>query len=398
MKICPLLIFLFFQLPAFSQGRNLSGVVTDADNQPMVNCNAFISNSGIGTVTDESGAFRFMNFANGSFSLVVSYAGYETYTLTFAADQLPLHLNIRLRKKVLTMTNVTVQPPEKFGWERWGSIFRKCFLGESVAAIQCEIENPDVLTFYRRDTIVEAIAAKQLVISNHYLGYRIKYQLEQFEFDLKNQRIVYMGYPLFEELDSNYAFPAKYARRRVKAYQGSLTHFLRSLYQNRLSDEGFEVRRMVREIQVDTVRHPMKHAARRKPKADHVPLAYRLEMHIKEYPGDSLLTRDSLLVRDQSGAPAQFRFEDFLKVNFFREPEAEEYRNSNNLYKPLKSQVSYLFISNAAKQIELANNGFYFLQVSLVVFYFFPDSMSACFGQENRTDDECNRRDYHGKH
>jgi len=57
----------------------------------------------------------------------------------------------------------------------------------------------------------------------------------------------YLGYTLFEDMAKNPdKIPKRFIRERQKAYNGSIVHFMRSLYEDQLIENGFEVRRLVR--------------------------------------------------------------------------------------------------------------------------------------------------------
>ena len=79
------------------------------------------------------------------------------------------------------------------------------------------------------------MATEPLVIVNKALGYKILYQLEEFQVDYKNNSMMYLGFPLFEEMGSK----KRWKKAREKAYQGSVMNFMRCLYDNKLQQEGY---------------------------------------------------------------------------------------------------------------------------------------------------------------
>lgn len=79
------------------------------------------------------------------------------------------------------------------------------------------------------------------------MGYELKYDLNVFEFNYSKRVFFYQGYPLFTDLEAkNERVKSRWMNNREKAYQGSLMHFMRSLYRNTLEDEGFEMRKIIR--------------------------------------------------------------------------------------------------------------------------------------------------------
>jgi hypothetical protein len=101
--------------------------------------------------------------------------------------------------------------------------------------------------FYKKANKLVAFADADLLITNKNLGYRIRYRLEKFEYDFNTKLLYYEGYPLFEEMDAKRtAKQNRWIKARSEAFNGSIMHFMRSLYRNKLQEEGFEIRRLVK--------------------------------------------------------------------------------------------------------------------------------------------------------
>ena len=62
---------------AFAQGRSVTGVVTDTQNEPLIGANVSVEGTTNGTITDLDGKFQLSNVSSNS-SIKVSYIGYET--------------------------------------------------------------------------------------------------------------------------------------------------------------------------------------------------------------------------------------------------------------------------------------------------------------------------------
>lgn len=248
----PLLILigsLLWSLTGFAQ-TDLGGKVLAADNKvPVASANVYISNSSIGTVTDEKGQFVIRNFPAGRYDLVVSCIGYETQVITLSSAQLPPVLTILLKPKINELQEVIVEPYEKNGWEKWGSFFMENFIGTSAFSRDCKLLNKDVIKFRfsKKNNTLKAIANDRLVIENRALGYVLKYDMTRFEYDFGTRIFLYQGYPLFEEMETKRkGLQKRYAENREDAYYGSVMHFMRSLFRNKLVEQDFEVRKLIK--------------------------------------------------------------------------------------------------------------------------------------------------------
>ncbi|HYK57643.1 MAG TPA: hypothetical protein VEV15_14340, partial [Flavisolibacter sp.] len=137
-------------------------------------------------------------------------------------------------------------PFEKNGWANWGQFFLNNFIGTTPFAADCKLKNPKALRFRNstKDNELTVIALEPLVIENKALGYRIKYQLESFSYNFKTRILLYAGYPFFEKMDGSKSKLKRWANNREETYYGSMLHFMRAVFQNKIGEEGFEVRRL----------------------------------------------------------------------------------------------------------------------------------------------------------
>ncbi|RYY65378.1 MAG: carboxypeptidase-like regulatory domain-containing protein, partial [Chitinophagaceae bacterium] len=233
-------VLLLLSVPAFAQ-KPLRGVVLDANGgTPLPGASVFLSNTSIGTVANSRGEFE-LSFPAGKYDLVVSAVDYETYSHSFTVAELPERLTVRLKPKAKELAGIVVQPYEKDGWKKWGQFFLENFMGTSDEARRCVIRNKETLRF-RLDRVTNqltAVAREPLVIENKALGYRITYQLEDFTYNYGSRVVSFYGFPFYEELAGGAGRERKWAAARRAAYYGSMMHFMRALYRNRLAEEGF---------------------------------------------------------------------------------------------------------------------------------------------------------------
>lgn len=236
-------IFLLLCFNANSQ-KLLKGIVLDEEkNKPISDASVFLNTTSFGTVTNKQGTFE-LAVPNGKYELIVSSIGYDTYNLTINTDNVPDFITVKLKTKSQMMEAVVVAPYEKDGWEKWGKFFIESFIGTSENSFNCTIKNKEVIHFRNSKKTNEliAIADEPLIIENKALGYTLRYQLEQFSYNFKSHFLLYVGYPFFQPMKGGDGRQKRWEKRREEAYYGSIMHFMRCVYRNKINEEGFEVR------------------------------------------------------------------------------------------------------------------------------------------------------------
>jgi hypothetical protein len=366
MKIMLLPVFLLIGRIACAQSNNLVGIIIDADSKaPVGNCSVFISNTKWGTTTDETGRFAIQDIPGYyMLRLVVSSVGYETFIYDFSTQQLPLNLSISLNKKIVDMTNVNIVPYEPNGWQRWGFVFIRNFLGGSDNAYDCQIENTSTIKFRnnKKENTLEAEADAVLIIRNYHLGYLIRYKLEKFQYNYKTLQVSYSGYPLFQEMEPNEHLWPKFRWERERTYHGSLMHFIRSLYTKSLAEEGFEVRRTMQVLTNDTVWNNRKsgHKFYCYDSTGHkVKPPYLLRRVWKDSLYSSAMPADSLVFNGTNNERNVFSFDNSLAVYYLKEKEPQNYRFSIHSSEDGDFQFSRFTILNKEKKIFIESNGSY---------------------------------------
>jgi hypothetical protein len=231
--------------PRTSGHAEVSGLVVDADSRrPLTDAHVFIASSMIGAVTDADGRYLLRRIPAGGHVLYVSMLGYEPARIdTVLRAGASYEITAELRPAVLDGPEIVVVAERDRAWYRRLDRFKRLFIGESPYAAQCEIENPEVLSFETKwwgD--LSAQAREPLVITNRALGYRITYFLKEFE--ATSSRIRWDGEPFFEMLDPPDSARAEAWREaRRKAYYGSFRHFMQSILLDSYREEGFVAHR-----------------------------------------------------------------------------------------------------------------------------------------------------------
>ena len=241
-----LYLFLHFCQTAFSQSA-MEGTVMAADTKkPLPAVSVYLNNTSIGTITNSKGIFILRNIPSEKFKLIASSIGYETYAEMIDPKKISGDIVITLNPKPEQLDKVVLVPDDPNGWKKWGKLFTDLFIGTNSNSNQCHIENPEVIRLRMNpDNTLTAFAREPLVIMNYALGYEIKYKLEEFEFDFNTKIVSYNGYAFFKDLGlSNKKKEVKYEQERKETYLGSLMHFMRTYFINKLDTQGFEMRNL----------------------------------------------------------------------------------------------------------------------------------------------------------
>ncbi|MDX1408397.1 MAG: carboxypeptidase-like regulatory domain-containing protein [Saprospiraceae bacterium] len=229
---------LLFLLPGYHDAQ-ISGIVVDEQDQPLTGAHVWFSGTSFGMLTDTSGAFV-LDVPPGRYTLIVSFLGYAAWSEDLLLTHQPVTRTVELQPVQVRLDEVTVQANASRKRKRWLKSFEDGFFGYTEHAKDCRLINPEVLLFEESGTELRAVATDLLQIENHALGYRILFLLESTS--MAGSAISYHGKPLFFELQPE---DEKQAQRwkvaRAEAYHGSLRHFLRSLGENALRREGFEI-------------------------------------------------------------------------------------------------------------------------------------------------------------
>jgi len=225
---------------ARAQGK-LSGMVQDSvTHEPLAFSSVFLANTTLGITTNGQGRFEFTKVPAGTYSVVGSYVGYrlakQTVTITSAPQQITLALAATGNQLAEVVVESTPNDPKDY------QKFTEQFLGRTAFSDQSYIVNPkDVIVSYNDSTKdLTARSRKFVQIDNDALGYHVKYYDLRFSSNDEDRSLSFYGEPVFEEITPrDERQQRQWATNRAAAYNGSFTHFLKSVYDNRVAAEGF---------------------------------------------------------------------------------------------------------------------------------------------------------------
>jgi len=227
---------------SFSQSV-VKGRVVDAENgEALPFATVFINNTTFGDITDQNGVFE-INIPFGNHELVISYLGYQTFTFPFNTTSLREFYEFRILPEPIELEESAVSEKRDRQWYRNLSIFKEKFLGKSVNADKCKIKNPEVLILdsETKPGFLIARAKDILEIENPNLGYLIRYVLMGFEYEIESGKVSFAGYPYFIGENIPPRKMPRIQKNRERAYKGSITHFMRSIFQETTENDGFEL-------------------------------------------------------------------------------------------------------------------------------------------------------------
>jgi hypothetical protein len=362
----------------------ITGKVISADNKkPIASASVFFSNTSKGTTTNEQGEFVLDNIPDGRYDLIVSCVSYETYVQNIQPAKVTAPLNIELKTKANELKEVVVGGYVKEGWQQWGKFFLDNFIGQSSYAGQCVVKNTESIQFrnYKKQKLLKAFSDETLIIENKALGYTIHYKLELFQYDFSTRILLYQGYPLFEEMESKRSRKMeRWAAAREKVYHGSELHFMRSLYRNKVMEDGFEIRKLVKEPNLEKQRVKALNAKSLVRKnVDGVMIVERSSWYndsakyyenILHQPDEKDIVSPGLLTADSiayavNKTTAGLEFTDYLRITYTRSIEDDDYLLQNRLNRKAMAPVSTLTLINR-KPIEILANGFYYEPLDLL--------------------------------
>ena len=185
--------FLLFSTQLFGQSGTISGVVKDAETgETLPFCNVFINNTTIATATDQDGKFTLTGLEPGPLEVGFSFMGYvaETRKVTLNPGG-TLTVNLALKPFSQDLTDVEIKASRDKNWERDLRKFENLFIGIDDAAAKTTILNPWVIDFppASEKGAFTAKADLPIEIENHYLGYKITFNLKEFFDSPTNYRI-----------------------------------------------------------------------------------------------------------------------------------------------------------------------------------------------------------------
>jgi len=229
-------------LAAQAQGR-ITGVVQDSvTHEPLAFSSVFLANTTLGATTNENGAFVLERVPKGNYDIVGSYVGYrlskQTITVTAGATAPAVTLRLASSGPQLGEVVVHADSHQEDNYRK----FTDLFVGRTAFSKQCRITNAEDVDVVFNDTtkILTASTDNYVQVENKALGYRLKYFGMHFQYNETSDAVTYEGQTVFEEMKpKDEAQHRQWLANRLAAYNGSQTHFLKSVYDNQVKENNF---------------------------------------------------------------------------------------------------------------------------------------------------------------
>ena len=239
---------LSFIFPFFCVSQTVTGKVIDkVTQQPAETVAVYFDNTTIGTTTNEKGEFSITYTDAVQSTLVISYLGYDKVFITDYRSR--DHFNIELIEAAIMLDEVYLDYNDGLTRTQKLRLFRKEFLGSSKFAKSCKILNESdlVLRYDKRHKVLYASAKVPIKVENKGLQYAVIFDIIDFEVnytyvntttnDFAVYSVTYVGTSFYKNLK-------RHDRKRIianreTAYNGSVQHFMRALYNKSLKEEGY---------------------------------------------------------------------------------------------------------------------------------------------------------------
>jgi len=250
---------LFSIIPLNILSQNITGTVKDSITKENVEfATVYINGTTIGTMSDKDGYFSFQLKQNiVPCQLVISHVSYRSKVVTIDENS-GLNLTIPVTPKVMELGQVDIV--DKDLREKNIRHFKDVFLGTDIWGKNAILENDGVLIFdikyhdkkiddhslIGKPEIFKVESTAPLKINLPLLGYDLQLDLISFiekqNPDSKTTSISILGYYFFKPKETgSKSKKNKYIRNRLHAYFYSPQHFTRSLYENKLPENGYNI-------------------------------------------------------------------------------------------------------------------------------------------------------------
>lgn len=354
-----ILLFLFL-LPFYSVfAQIIKGTVVNDAEHKIANVNIYLDGTKINTISKEDGSFSLNLASQTSGSLVFQKENYETFT-TKLSEVINKTLRVVLIK-TNTIEEVKIIPYTEEAYKNYIYYFLDTFIGSDRENVRIKNQRSLKFSYDKANKILKVKAPQTLIIENKNLGYEIQYNLISYSADFESKMVNYTGTSFFKETKSS----DKVKLNRMNAFDGSLLHFFRSVYSNKVSEDGFIVNKVVKfpnpkyptEEELKTLKNfseMMKNSRNMNIPED---ISDILRRKNNEKPYALAITKTKIPDADyvkRSGEEVLFSFADMLQVNY---PKYFFERKGKDFFKSTSPVILSSFLHPEGETFEVSKDG-----------------------------------------
>ncbi|WP_102979739.1 carboxypeptidase-like regulatory domain-containing protein [Chryseobacterium scophthalmum] len=229
LMICPFYVLL---------SQSINGTVVNDIGKPIADVSIYLDGTKTGTVSTADGSFS-LNSTNNN-SLVFQKDDYETFTVN-TSDVLNKKLKVVLIK-AKEIEEVVIIPFTEAAYKNYINFFLDSFIGYDKENVKIKNQRSLKFAYDKSNKTLKVKAPQTLIIENKNLGYTIEYNLVEFSANFDENTTRFVGTSFFKETKSS----DKVKLNRMNAYDGSQVHFFRSVFANKVADEGFIVNQITK--------------------------------------------------------------------------------------------------------------------------------------------------------
>ena len=254
MKIYNIFLSILFFIISFSASaqRTISGRITEAeDGNPIPGASVFIDGTKVGISSDTEGFYKLIIPGPGSYTLSVSHAGYKPVFKDIEPGKSAIIMDVEMNYYELEEVSVTAKV--KFRKQDI-NLFWDMIFGEKPSKKTIFAVNPgDVFYFYNRETNILTVTSRiPIQIFNLETGYHIEYLLKRFTHNYNTNETFWEAKFRFTELEPVNIFQEnKWEKNREKVNKVSIYRFVKSLYDNSLDENGFQLSNSLGQIKLE---------------------------------------------------------------------------------------------------------------------------------------------------
>ena len=238
-KAILIILLVAFALTTAAQ-RTISGRITDAETgEAIPGTSVFIAGTTVGIAADSAGYYKLIIPGPGSYKLAASYVGYQPVFHDIESGKMSTRLDVIMN--YFELEEVTVSAKVKSRKEDV-NIFWETILGMKPTKNKIFAANPkDVFFYYNKGTNKLTVTCPvPIQIFNLETGYHIEYILKRFTHDYNTIKSSWEAQFKFNELKPvNIIQENTWEKNREKIYNVSIVKFIKSLYNERLRENGF---------------------------------------------------------------------------------------------------------------------------------------------------------------